>query len=469
VTARPLRRDTAHSQFPLSIAAHHSIPLTASGAALRLRLQNSGGIPVDGDVSVVADNGQTGVSERFSCPAGSGFTPGTAEVVVFTPFNGQSISAAASIRIYTRNDISRRFYQGRILLSQPTPGHIQVTVDRSIHAQTVLGGLVEEGPIHIYSGPTHAEWQTLSLDYRGPLQLASPDDRRPLPTGLLRCRPIDKEPDQPLPDAPLRMTLNLVSNGTQPQRRVHLLAGDILRIGRMDAFPQGQHTNDVILHTVPPNLYHRKFISRRQGIFQRTRGEFSYTDLSETQGSRLGNHVLQQNVPQVLRSRGVLQPGYEGRKWHGSALELHYRQYPAAPTDWLEKIHLLCTDEGWSETTSGLANQTLLLQRSDSVPESYIFMLHTLCTGTDSNLCPWQLHGTGSQPLHAIIAAFDDSFWITPCSSQACIKVNHQLLPNERLTRLRPGQTLTLGHEIWTVSEWSQHILNCNCCSPHQS
>ena len=466
---------TGRSQtpLPLSVAFHHHIHLNAHGAALRLQLRNNGTAPVDGEVSIVTDDGQSSVSQPFGCSPVSSTNRETTEVVVSIPFTSQSVPPAAAVRIQLRHDRSRRFYEGRVGLSQPTGGSIQVTIDRSIHASTYLGGLIEEAPINIYAEPRQSEWQSLPLHYRGPLLLCSAVDRHPLEAGLLRRRPTDPATSEPHPGAPLRITLSLAASGNQPARRVHMIAGDTLRMGRAQTFSSAlfkQPINDVVLRTLQSDLYHGDYISRLHGMLQRTGDDISYTDFSGKPVTRLDNTLLQPNMPpQPLRVRGVLQPGHELRKHTGRTLELHYRQHPAGPTEWLENIRLLCEDEHWPSHFSDTCGQALLLQRSDAVPESYIFMQHTLFAGTDSNLCAWQLNHAGTQPLHATIAAFNDSFWISPCGPQSSIRVNQQLLPNERLTRLRPGQSLTLGHETWTVSEWSQHILNCNCCSPHQS
>jgi hypothetical protein len=450
----------------------------ASRICLEIEIQNTTAQLLHGQIWLTDRDGHEGPPESFTLPASTQASSASGHPLTVFPQIDRQVSGSSHIAVRIKPKSSRvAFWQGDLLLRRQTNGSISVTIDKSVQAETSLGG-IDNGVVNIYADQRHdGGWQSMPLRLRGPKDLAHPDDvHRPAFSGLNRHIALrDGFPAAP-PREVARLTLSQrLSCGRESY--VQLLAGRTFHLGRARSWDSRDHKdflpNDIVLRSVvaeEPDDY----ISRYHGRIRIMPGDVHYENLSGN-GTHVGNGMhgggrtlSEKGALLSLCSNTTIQPGRSVASTPNKSLGLHVR-CTSSNID-MEAYELLA--QNWhlqSSVDPANVGDTVTLNRTDAVGEleHYVVFPQATLIGSSEALCGWHLPDISVQSVHAILLWFDGSFWIEP-SHNCEVRVNDVLLPKNRLRRLAPSASVKIGNlQFLVLPEWKQHIIDCRCCTGH--
>ena len=451
----------------------------ASRICLEIEIQNTTAQLLHGQIWLTDRDGHEGSPESFTLPASAQASSASGHPLTVFPQIDRQVSGSSHIAVRIKPMSSRvAFWQGDLLLRRQKNGSILVTIDKSVQAETSLGG-IDNGVVNIYADQRHdGGWQPMPLRLRGPKDLAHPDDvHRPAVSGLNRHITLrDSVPAVPSRDV-ARLTLSRRLHCGR-EEYVHLLAGQTFNLGRARSWDSRHHTdflpNDIVLRTVATDEQD-DYISRYHGRIHMMPGHVHYENLSGNgthvrNGMHGGEKILSEKGDVLsLSSNMTILPGRSVATHPDRSLGLHVRR--TSPEIDTEAYQLLAKD--WhlkSSVDPARVGDTIALNRTDAVGEleHYVVFSQATLIGSSEASCGWHLPDISVQSVHAILLWFDGSFWIEPFLHNCEIRVNDVLLPKNRLRRLTSSATVKIGDiRFLVLPEWKQHIVDCRCCKGH--
>jgi hypothetical protein len=463
--------------FDLSVR-HDQQHATAATICLEIRIQNKTAQLQCAQIWLADRHGHEGPPQAFELQATKPASSISEQSLTVISYIDEPISGSSHIAVRIKTRSSRvAFWQGDLLVRRQMDGSISVTIDKSVRAETALGGI--EGAINVYAGQMHdGEWQPLPARLRGPKDLAHPDDvRRPASPGLDRHIALrDGFPAAP-PRGVARLTLSRQLNCGR-QEYVNLLAGQTFHLGRARTWDSRQHAdfvpNDIVLRSIATEEAD-DYISRYHGRIHILPHDVRYENLSGS-GTHMGNSIhgavrtlSEQGASLRLSSNTKIQPGRSVATDPNKSLELLVRR--TSPQLDTEDYELLARD--WhlqSSVDSVKIGDTVTLNRTDGLGEleHYVLFPQSTLIGSSETLCGWHLPDSSVQSVHAILLWFDGSFWIEPYLHDGEVRVNGVRILKNRVRRLTALASVKIGDlQFMVLPEWKQHIIDCSCCTGH--
>lgn len=447
-------------------------------AVLQIRVSNHSDQTIEGRLSLYFRDVES-TPHAFRLAANDPNGPAGSEELLLSSRTDGSEEPLVSIRMRLNED-AMAFWQADLLLHQQNSGGIHVVVDRSVQAETYLGG-IDNQQIHIHAEQPRDGWLAVNMRRRFPKAFAAAADLQNLPGRDLQMRPavaVDGKPPFATAET-CRLTL-MTRNENGQEQRIQLVSGKRIFFGRARTWgpsrDQSFQPNDIVLRTLA-TAERQLAISRYHGYLLWQDGQPWIHNLSNQKTVLVSANGAAQSIgvgeQRRLQESEWVAPAREHANDPAHSLAVRVQTIARQSLTDAAAYPLLIDQLQRSELYAQELDQepvAVCLRRNDGLRdlEQYVLFQRAFLLGANQE-CPLQFRDQGIEEYHAVIHCFAGHFWIEPRTPSAQVFLDEQRVLVNTLRQLKPQATVRLGDKKLVVMPgWKQHITDCQCCLGHR-